>query len=423
MRRLGICLFAVATIALTPTPGRADSTCDPDGVQDSGSKYRICMPAASDYNNRLVIWAHGFQDAGTPVQIPEDQLCFSDVCLPDLVNSLGFAFATNSYSKTGLAVLEGQADILDLVQIFASKKGMPERIYLVGASEGGLITALSVEQYPQVFAAGVAACGPIGDFRRQIDYFGDGRATFNYFFPGVIPGDPFEPDPETVAGWLQHYEDVVKPIVFDPAKRHQLDQWVRVAKLPFDPANYLGSLEISVRDMLRYSVVNLNDAAETLGGFPFDNKRRWYTGSDSDFFLNLFVPRKSADPAALTEMETFYRTTGALVRPLVTMHTLKDQQIPYWHEQFYALKTLASGTFLTRHFNIPIDRFEHCNFTSDEALFSFVVMLFYDGVLVDVSGVSSMLRGPALAAFEQRALAMRLPYRRGGDVLSVRIRR
>lgn len=53
---------------------------------------------------RLVIWAHGFQDAGTPVQIPEDQLQFGNVYLPDLITRLGFAFATNSYRKTEQSV-------------------------------------------------------------------------------------------------------------------------------------------------------------------------------------------------------------------------------------------------------------------------------------------------------------------------------
>ena len=91
-----------------------------------------------------MIWAHGFQDAGTPVSIPEDQLCISGFCIPDLVNALGFGFATNSYRKTGLAVLEGKADIRNLVDIYAARKGRPSKVYLVGASEGGIITALSL---------------------------------------------------------------------------------------------------------------------------------------------------------------------------------------------------------------------------------------------------------------------------------------
>ena len=169
----------VLALALTlgfASAASADSICDPDGLQASGSVYRICMPSAA-YNGMLVIWAHGFQDAGTPVGIPEDQLCFSDFCIPTLINDLGFAFATNSYSKTGLAIRQGKDDILDLVEIFAQQKGQPQKVFLFGASEGGIITAQAVEQHPDVFSAGVAACGPIGDFRRQINYFGDARAT------------------------------------------------------------------------------------------------------------------------------------------------------------------------------------------------------------------------------------------------------
>src|SRR5262249_10795137 len=157
------------------------------------------------------------------------QLCANDFCIPDIVNGLGFAFATNSYSKTGLAVLQGQADLLDLVTVFATKKGQPQKVYLVGASEGGIITALSLEQFPGVFSAGLAGGGPVGDFPFQIGYFGDSRATFEYFFPLLIPGDPFHPDPALAAIWADYYEQHVKPVVFDPANRPLLDQWVRVA--------------------------------------------------------------------------------------------------------------------------------------------------------------------------------------------------
>jgi pimeloyl-ACP methyl ester carboxylesterase len=399
-----------------PTARGQFSVCQPDGVQASGSIYRICMPA-SGYNGMLVVWAHGFQDAGTPVSIPEDQLCLDDLCLPELVNGLGFAFATNSYSKTGLAIRQGQADILDLVNLFAAAHGPPQKVYLVGASEGGIITALNLEQHPDVFSAGVAACGPIGDFRYQLNYFGDARATFQYFFPGVIPGDPLDPPPALVANWSSYYESIVRPIVFDPANRHRLDQWVAVADLPFDSDNYLATVAVSVRDVLRYSVVNLKDGATTLGGFPFDNTLRWYSGSDNDLLLNLFVLRVSADPAAVAEMNAHYQTTGVLSRPLITLHTLRDQQVPYVHEQLYALKTLVSGSLFTRHLPISIDRFEHCNFTKEEALFSFAVMLFYDGVLGDVSGTASFLTGPQLAAFERRAKAVGLPNRREGAKL------
>lgn len=414
---------ACVLLLLSVTPSRAQAVCDSDAMQESGSIYRICMPQPGAYNGNLVIWAHGFQDAGVPVGIPEDQLCFAETCLPDLITGLGFAFATNSYSKTGLAVLQGKDDILDLVNIFATQKGAPTKVYLVGASEGGIITALALEQHPDVFSGGVAACGPVGSFPFQINYFGDSRATFQYFFPGVIPGDPFHPTPELAANWAAYYAAVVQPIVFHPANRSRLNQWVRVARLPFDANNYLETVAVSVEDVLRYAVVNLNDATETLGGFPFDNRSRLYTGSNDDVRLNLLVQRIGADPAAVTAMRTDYATTGVLQRPVITLHTLRDQQVPYFHEDLYNLKTLASGSFLTRHLNIPIDRFEHCNFTADEALFAFAVMLFYDGSLQQVTGTGAFLTSSEQAAFDRRARAAGLPYRREGSKLSFELKR
>jgi pimeloyl-ACP methyl ester carboxylesterase len=395
-----VCAVA-CLLMLCAVPARAESLCEPDGQQASGSIYRICMPAPSDYNGNLVIWAHGFQHAGTPVEIPEDQLCIGDFCIPEILNSLGFGFATNSYSKTGLAIVAGKNDILDLVDIYTAQNGKPARVYLVGASEGGIITALAVEQRPDVFSAGVAACGPVGNFPLQIGYFGDARATFEYFFPGLIPGGAFAPPAALTAVWEQYYEIVVKPIVMAPANRTRLDEWVRVARLPFDAGNYLETVAVSVKDVLHYSVVNMKDAAATLGGFPFGNLSRTYSGSSNDLRLNLLVPRIGAAPAALAEMAANYETSGVLQRPLITLHTLRDQQIPYWHEQLYALKTIASGAFLTRHVNIKVDRFEHCNFTPEEVLTAFAVMLIYDGLVPSVSTVEPVLNAAQLSRFRQ----------------------
>ena len=113
-----VLVFCLIWVAASPAKGE-----DPcvDGTQASGSIYRICMP--TDINNgKLVIWAHGFQDAGPGVEIPEDQLSFGGISIPEIIMSLGYGFATNSYSKKGLAVVQGIADIVDLVsylRIFA----------------------------------------------------------------------------------------------------------------------------------------------------------------------------------------------------------------------------------------------------------------------------------------------------------------
>ena len=385
-------LLSVFALLVCCSNANAESICDPDGLQASGSIYRICMPPADRYNGSLIIWAHGFQDSGTPVQIPEDQLNLGGVPIPSIINALGYGFATNSYSKTGLAVRQGMDDILDLVDIYASEKGTPQKVYLTGASEGGIITALLTEQHADVFSAGLAACGPVGSFPYQINYFGDGRLTFDYFFPGVIPGGSFNPSQVLVDNWSNYYDYIVKPVVLDPSNRHTLDQWVQVAKLPYDANDYLATVEKSMRDVLRYAVVNLKDAQQTIGGFPYDNTNRVYSGSDDDNLLNQTIPRYHADPAALAEMQAFYNTSGVLERPLITMHTSKDQQVPYAHEILYTLKTIQSGSYPTKHLNRRFDRYGHCNFTVPEAVSGLALMLLYDAAQIDLNKINPFLK-------------------------------
>ncbi len=398
-----------------------------EGQQVEGGVFRICLPPAAEYNNRLVIWAHGFQDAGTPVAIPEEQLQFGDVYLPDLITDLGFAFATNSYRKTGLAIAQGAEDILDLVDVFIAAQGLPDRIYLIGASEGGLITTLLAEQHPEIFDGGLAACGPIGNFPAQIAYFGDARVLFEVFFPGLIPGGPDGAPADVVANWQTFYQTVVQPVVFAPANRSKLDQFVRTAKLPFDSSNaaeYLTTVGISVADVLRYAVVNFEDAAETLNGFPYGNLQRWYTGSNNDVLLNALIGilggRFSVDPVALAEMQSSrYSTSGQLAVPLVTLHTTRDQQVPYWHEPLYALKTANSGDLFTNHFPITVDRFEHCNFTVGEAFFAFILMLDRAGDFDQITGLGNRLNDAELMRFEKLAAPYSLRYRKEGPRLKL----
>jgi pimeloyl-ACP methyl ester carboxylesterase len=264
------------------------------------------------------------------------------------------------------------------VSLFASGHGVPEKTYVVGASEGGLITTLLVEGHPEVFVGGLAACGPVGDFEFQIRYFGDVRVLFEHFFPGLIPGEPFDPPPTLAAGWSAFYESTVRPAVLAAASRRRLETLAAVAGLPVDPANFLETAEACVRDALRYCVVNLRDARATLGGFPYDNTGARYSGSDDDDALNLAVLRVAADPAALAEMDARYDTPGVLERPLVAIHTTLDQQVPFAHEAMYDAKCAAAGSMDLRA-DIPVVRFGHCNFTATEISFAFGVLLYACG--------------------------------------------
>ncbi|PYT11031.1 MAG: hypothetical protein DMF51_16655, partial [Acidobacteria bacterium] len=142
MTRTTRALWAAAILSALPAVRQASaatSTCEPDGVQTSGAIYRICMPAV--WNGDLVVYAHGYVGFNEPVAIPEDQLVLPDgTSVPQLVNTLGFAFATTSYSTNGLAVVQGIDDVVDLVHVFTTTHGSARHVFLAGPSESGLIT-------------------------------------------------------------------------------------------------------------------------------------------------------------------------------------------------------------------------------------------------------------------------------------------
>src|SRR5271154_3953024 len=94
----------ISTLAVALALASASGTCLPDGVQASGAAYRICLPDPGKWNGNLVIFAHGYVATTEPLGIPEDQLSLPDgTSLPELINSLGYAFAVSGYSVNGLA--------------------------------------------------------------------------------------------------------------------------------------------------------------------------------------------------------------------------------------------------------------------------------------------------------------------------------
>lgn len=370
---LGCLFIGVGALGPLAAPVVAASSCDPDDVQASGAIYRICMPGAGRWNGDLVVYAHGYVGYNEPIAIPEDQLQITDdVSIPQIANGLGFAFATTSYRTNGLAVLSGIEDLLDLVDLFSRRYGTPARVYLVGASEGGIITALATERHGDVFDGGLATCGPVGSFQSQINYWGDARLLFDYFFPGVIPGSSVAIPQEVI----DHWDDVYSPRAEEALRETPSlrDQFLRTARIPSHPTDLDKTIE-AVLDLLWYNVFATNDGIAKLGGQPYDNIQRLYRGSDDDARLNQMVPRFAADAAALRTINDEYQTTGALSGPLVTLHTAGDAIVPYWHEPIYASKIAAAGAG-DQHLNIPVVlRYGHCNFSPAQALISFVLLV------------------------------------------------
>jgi len=364
----GALLWALTLTLPANSPAQAStppiplpSYCEP-GVLGA-AQILICVPPA--WNGDLVVFAHGYvaPTNGDP-EIPWDQLVLPDgTSIPGIVTGLGFAFATTSYSDDGLAVLPGVQDVRGLAEHFKGLGHDADHVYLVGASEGGLVTTLAVEQSPEVFSGGLATCGPVGDFRRQVDYWGDFRVLFDYFFPGVIPGSVVNPPAISQVDWQTVY--VPRIAAAFQARPARLDKLLRVSRAPFDPNDPQTKIEAAL-GILWYNVFATSDAKAKLGGNPYDNSQRLYLGSGNDFWLNLLVDRFHADRTALAAIEAGYQTSGKLAAPLVTLHTTADPIIPYWHEPLYSLKALANSGLL--HASLPVFRYGHCSFQAEETL-------------------------------------------------------
>ncbi len=242
--------------------------CREGTLSQSPALYRVCFPAA--WNGDLVVYAHGYVSADEPLAIPDDAV--EGQPIEQIVNGLGYGYATTSYRANGLVADQAVDDVAQLVEEIRGRfTPDPSRVVVVGVSEGGLVAALTAEQHDDLFDAALAMCGPIGDFAGQVDYLGDFRVLFDYYFPGVIPGGPVDV-PDTVrAQWNTIYvPKVTAALQADAATTLEL---LTVAGAPHDPQD-LPSAGATVLGILWYDIFALPDARARLGGQPYDNQGR-----------------------------------------------------------------------------------------------------------------------------------------------------
>jgi pimeloyl-ACP methyl ester carboxylesterase len=337
--------------------------CHEGTLDATGALYQVCYP--SGWNGDMVVYAHGYVVADAPVAIPDDQIDGQSIA--QVVNGLGYAYATTSYRANGLVADEAVEDVAQLVtEVRRRFTPDPTRSFIVGVSEGGLVAALSAERHPDLFDGAVAACGPVGNFAGQIDYLGDFRVLFDYFFPGIIPGGPVDV-PDTVrAQWSSVFAPkVAAAIAADDQATLEL---LTVAGAPHEAAD-LPLAATTALDILFYDVFALPDARQRLGGQPYDNVGRVYQGSSDDAALNAGVARVAADAAARTGLDGF-ETAGTLSIPVSTLHTSRDPIVPVSQQIEYAGKvdSRGAGSFLSQQ---APDRYGHCTFTGPEVLQAF----------------------------------------------------
>ncbi|MGE0811776.1 MAG: hypothetical protein AB7O28_20185 [Vicinamibacterales bacterium] len=345
---------------VTLVPARADQVVD--GRIGPGALYRLVRP--SNWNGRLVLYAHGFVAKGQPVALPAEADLLASLLVPQ-----GFAVAYSSFSENGWAVRDGVQRTLQLIGLFTSTFGPPTGVYLGGASMGGLIAIEMAERFPERFIGVLPACAVAGGTRAQYDYLANTRALFDVFYPGVLPGD---------AGHLPPGTDVTTQIVLPALTAIGASPLgaLTLAAVTQTPVPFASGAELaqSVVTALAGHAGSFDDLVPELAGRPyFDNSTTLYTGALPPSILagiNAGVGRFEASPAALSLMAKQYAPTGRLAMPMLTLSNSRDPVVPGFHRAAYGQLVTAAGNG-ARLVQRTVDRYGHCDFTPAELATAF----------------------------------------------------
>jgi len=358
-------LYALIIVIIGTGQAFADDVID--GRLGPGALYRLVRP--THWNGNLVLYAHGYVPAEAPVSLPAE----AQIIIP-LLSSQGFAVAFSSYSENGWAVKDGVQRTHQLLGIFTSKFGQPARVYVSGASIGGLIAIELAERYPGAFAGALPTCAVAGGAARQFDYLANVRVLFDLFYPHALPGD---------AGHVPANINVQQAIVLPATAAMAANPTGAVAiasiaqtPVPFvnAPNQLLPSIIQSIVIALGGHALTFEDLIDRTHGHPyFDNRKTVYTGALPQTVLdtiNATVQRFDASPSALQYLDRNYEPSGDLRIPMLMLSTAQDPEAPRLHPLAYLNAVAATGSsgFLVQR---EINRYGHCNFEPAELAAAF----------------------------------------------------
>jgi len=366
-----------------------------------GAAYRIEVP--ENWNGELVMWAHGF--VGNSPQLLADTHPFREFLIAQ-----GFAWAASSYTKNYYDVKSGVQSTNDLVRFFAEQVGQPSRVFITGASMGGHVTAVAVEQFPNY------QCPEGGRYsalcQRIVNLLG--RISGGVKYSGALPVCGVMGDKETLS-FGGNYRLVSEQLAGVPNQFPTSEDYLTTT-VPFIISQLfanggagfpteLSEQGIKARDYLRYATggdrpgfdqgfalgqeiiigTGLGDGTfeGVTGGNIFDNRNLAYQldgdprFSDEEIDLNNSILRlrrnPRADPERFLQLERIPTITGRLTVPMVTLHTTGDMLVPFHNQQVYGKRVAARGAseYLVQR---AIRDVGHCTFDPLEAGEAFTAM-------------------------------------------------
>jgi dienelactone hydrolase len=414
MTRFGIALATAAIVALTfgtraitvqsaagssltpvPCPSQewqvGDAAFEPlagakafSGTYDGGI-YRMEIP--EKWNGELMLSAHGYvpnsgQNGST--------LRVGNPLIRQHLVDQGFAWAASSYRCNGYVPGQGLLDTIALTDLFTKFNGgtAPRRVYLTGTSMGGHVTLLGMQEFPSMFAGGLAMCPASPDL---FDYFTAVGAAAE-----VITGVQFKP--HEIEDDVKRMSDAVgKPPDYTEKGRQLASVEILMSG---------GPRPFALEGLASRFVANATTEAAVLAGSSTTPSARAMTNADATYAidralglsaddLNARARRKAADPQ-VRSLNGPYRElaplTGAIERPLLTMHGTGDLYVPVVIEQRLKRAVEAAGKqqlLAQRLYRIA----GHCGFNAAEQgrAFDDLVKWVRDGVRPDGDDVAGNL--------------------------------
>lgn len=316
-----------------------------------GAKYYIEVP--EDWNGDLVLYAPGYITPRLPIDEADPEGVEPGKRAEVL--SRGYAWAVSARPANGFAVQDGVRATHQLRGIFASRVNTPNRVYLSSTSMGGLIMLRLLEEHPGMYAGALPVCAPLdggGEFWNGAFHT---RALFDYYYPGVLPGDAVHPAPGANGGDL--FGGAMGAVLANPGPAQEL-----AAALPIPmPYADLSELAITIGVLASFGdeVMIADLAARAHSGDLFDNSTTLYSGTSDDVGLNAGIDRFESSPSARNFFQHWYTPSGDLTAPVLSLRTTRDPVVsPFLDEQFAARAAAAGRSHLL--VRRQIDRFGHC---------------------------------------------------------------
>ncbi len=337
----------------------------------------------------FVVYAHGYVDPVNPIEVPDDYIGAASI--KGLLTSMGVAYAATSYSETGFVVKEAIEDVKFLGNLvkahFKSAK-----LILGGVSEGGLVAIKTLEKYKNIFDAGLVTCAPVGNFQKQIDYFGNFHVLFNCIYHDEIEmiklllgdndfnmGSPAYVPPKTMQLWADGVlQQLIFSVITAPESQWKLPVLLNLANVPVDWSSPTleDDLVSVVGGILRFNIMATNDLVERMHGVPFDNTKTDYPEvfipGIGMLDLDNCVIDIEGDKQAMLRVKLLFETVGSISVPIYYMHTEYDPITPVWHMSFYDSKVVDGNLLFTAEkYGVS----GHCNFSIDDIVIALQVLL------------------------------------------------